>query len=287
MTKLCGIRSKFSKMNSTGHRRRLGIETLDERVMLAADFYSSYDDGHSISLVPKDEYRAPIDQNDYITPLAKAVIESATPTDGGGMNLPPQIQDAYFMVMEGMATGSFVGVVSATDFEGDPISYSITGGNEAGDFAIDADTGRVTVAGEIVYENVGYYELEISASDLYGTGTTIIPVAVIAPVADLMVDSNNDGTVDAFYDAQPEDTPPGMFLNKNGDDDDGNGVLDLHDAGPLQNSDYDLELGEFSFHIYLASLPGGPLDGDGDGFIEGYTATLDASEGVKLWDSRS
>jgi hypothetical protein len=84
-----------------------------------------------------------------------------------------------------------------------------------------------------------------------------------------------------------------MFLNKNGDDDDGNGVLDLHDTDPLRNqdgeklNDNDLEQGEFSFHIYLAGMPGGPLDGDGDGDIDGYTATLSVSGGVKLWDSQS
>jgi hypothetical protein len=61
-------------------------------------------------------------------------------------NQPPQIDDQSFAVDENSAAGTVVGTVVATDPEGRPLRYEITGGNESGAFAIHATTGEITVA---------------------------------------------------------------------------------------------------------------------------------------------
>ena len=70
-----------------------------------------------------------------------------------------------FQVSELAAVGHLVGAVFATD--ADAVSYSITAGNEDGRFAIDADSGEITVAGPLDAEAVSSYGL-----DLQGIGET-------------------------------------------------------------------------------------------------------------------
>ena len=70
-----------------------------------------------------------------------------------------------FQVSELAAVGHLVGAVFATD--ADAVSYSITAGNEDGRFAIDADSGEITVAGPLDAEAVSSYDL-----DLQGIGET-------------------------------------------------------------------------------------------------------------------
>lgn len=53
------------------------------------------------------------------------------------------------------AAGTLLGTVAATDVEGDHITYSITSGNDAGYFAIDPPTGKITLteAGAAAFTN--------------------------------------------------------------------------------------------------------------------------------------
>lgn len=127
-------------------------------------------------------------------------------------------------------------------------------------------------------------------------------VTIGALLADIDVDSDNSGAIN------PADTPereaedeieddadkPGMFVARNDDDDDENGVLDLHDVDPLTKNgqpfdDPDLKRGEFSIRVSRVGGTGGLPDGDADGFPDGYTATFSVSGAgaVKIWDSQS
>ena len=85
-----------------------------------------------------------------------------------------------FSVIEGASVGSTVGAVSATDpNEGDTVAYSISAGNDAGKFAIDSGTGRITLAGTLDYETASSYTLTVEASDgKGGKGTATVTVSV-------------------------------------------------------------------------------------------------------------
>ena len=59
------------------------------------------------------------------------------------------------------------------------MSYSISGGNSANKFAIHANTGRITVAGDLDYESAATYTLTVQASDAHGgTATATVNIMV-------------------------------------------------------------------------------------------------------------
>ncbi len=62
-----------------------------------------------------------------------------------------------------------MGTVSASDSPGDPVSYAITAGNDAGTFAIDASTGDITVAMAIDAQTPSPTALTVEASDPHGS----------------------------------------------------------------------------------------------------------------------
>ena len=60
-------------------------------------------------------------------------------------NVAPTASDDSFTLDENSANGTVVGSVSATDPEGDGLSYAILSGNINSAFAINAATGQITV----------------------------------------------------------------------------------------------------------------------------------------------
>ena len=110
-----------------------------------------------------------------------------------------------FSIPEDTATGGSVGAVSASDpDEGQSVAYSITAGNDAGRFSINAGTGEAAVASALDYETASSYTLTVQARDGNGgmdTATVIITVTK----------ANESPTFDtASYDFTiPEDTATG------------------------------------------------------------------------------
>ena len=105
---------------------------------------------------------------------------------------PPEfVSDNYpSEVREDAPTGTHVASVSAPDPNPDDIvTYSILSGNDEGRFAIDRNTGLITLAVMLDFETTRSYTLTIQASD--GTGgtdtatvtVTVIDVAESAPPA--------------------------------------------------------------------------------------------------------
>ncbi len=93
-------------------------------------------------------------------------------------------QDSYnFFVLETAAIDGAAGTVSATDPDQDTLTYSITGGNDDGKFAIDSGTGRLTVAGDLDLATTPAYSLTVEASDGQG-GTATARVRVALTIAD-------------------------------------------------------------------------------------------------------
>ena len=64
------------------------------------------------------------------------------------------------------------------DAEGDDLTFSILSGNEDGLFAIDAASGRVTLAGSLTDTRTGTNTLVIQAQDLAGSATVTLTIVV-------------------------------------------------------------------------------------------------------------
>ena len=82
-------------------------------------------------------------------------------------------------IPENAGTSTSVGTISATDPDGDTVTYSITAGNDDGKFAIATTTGAITVAGALDHETAPSYTLTVEASDgRGGAATATVRIAV-------------------------------------------------------------------------------------------------------------
>ena len=82
-------------------------------------------------------------------------------------------------INENAATGASVGTVTATDADTNSVfTYKITEGNSAGAFAIEADTGKITVAdsSKLDYETVRDFTLTVQVSDGINTADTTVTI---------------------------------------------------------------------------------------------------------------
>lgn len=97
----------------------------------------------------------------------------------------PVVSPASFSVSEDASLGTLVGTVEATDANGDDLTFSIAAGNVGGAFAIDPDTGEITVAAALDYETTPSYTLTVVATDpgsLYGSASISIAVLDVPEV---------------------------------------------------------------------------------------------------------
>ncbi|WP_339744496.1 cadherin domain-containing protein [uncultured Rubinisphaera sp.] len=102
----------------------------------------------------------------------------------GSVNNPPTLGDDSFTIEENRSSGTVVGTVVGSDVDVDNVlTYSITGGNTAGAFAIDAMTGEITVANAaaIDFETNPSFTLAVQVEDQCGEFDT----------ADVMIDLTN------------------------------------------------------------------------------------------------
>ena len=109
------------------------------------------------------------------TPVTPTVTDTPTPTP---TNVPPTFGATpyRFSVAENAAINTSVGAVSATDQNGDEISYSIVDGNTAGKFGIGTTNGNITLAGSLDHETTASYSLTARAND--GKADTDVTVAI-------------------------------------------------------------------------------------------------------------
>ena len=115
------------------------------------------------------------------------------------VNDAPVAAGGVFSVDENSAGGTAVGQATATDPDGDPVSFAITGGNEDGQFEIDADSGAITVAdgATLDFETQSSYTLTVEASDGELMDEAIVEV--------LIGDVNEDTTLQIGIDIDPRD----------------------------------------------------------------------------------
>ena len=87
-----------------------------------------------------------------------------------------------FTVFDDEAVGASVGAVTATESTGDTLTYSISGGNEAGAFSIDGTTGDITVAAALDHEVTSSYTLTATAQDAPGGSASVdVTITVTEP----------------------------------------------------------------------------------------------------------
>ena len=85
-----------------------------------------------------------------------------------------------FSIAEDAATSTSVGTVSATDEDGDTLTYEIAGGDPDGKFSIGSGTGSITLSGEVDSDVLAFYSLRVEADDGNGnTATTTVGVSLL------------------------------------------------------------------------------------------------------------
>lgn len=97
-------------------------------------------------------------------------------------NVAPTIYHTTFSVEENSPNGTYVDVVPASDPGDDVLTYAIVGGSGAVAFAIDPNTGEITVADEayLDYEYMTSYDLQVAVTDEDGAMSELtLPVSVI------------------------------------------------------------------------------------------------------------
>ena len=110
---------------------------------------------------------------------SEPVTTAVTDTNSTCNHVPAFGAASYaFTLSDGTSTSGAVGSVSAIDADtGDTLTYTITGGNEAGKFAINGSSGALTVAAALDYATVSAYMLTVAASDGNG-GTATATVSI-------------------------------------------------------------------------------------------------------------
>ena len=94
------------------------------------------------------------------------------------VNEAPRVVEQWLIIAENAAVGTVVGELTATDQEGDELTYTIKSGNDLGAFALDAITGVLTVANSLAldFETSPQFDLVVEASDGILVGEGLIRV---------------------------------------------------------------------------------------------------------------
>ena len=106
----------------------------------------------------------------------------------------PVIIDSSFSIAENDATGAVVGTVQANDIDGDTLIYSFAeNGDAGGRFAINSNTGEITLANDslINYEINRNHSINVNVSD----GTNITAHNYVISVTDIADMETNEYTV--------------------------------------------------------------------------------------------
>ena len=98
-----------------------------------------------------------------------------------------------FTIAQNAPLETVVGTVTATDASGGTVAYAITAGNAGDVFAIDADSGAITLAGALDRDTTPTYALTVRAASGNG-GAATVAVAVTVGAADY--DLDDDGLIE-------------------------------------------------------------------------------------------
>ncbi|MBC6409030.1 MAG: cadherin repeat domain-containing protein [Ekhidna sp.] len=111
-----------------------------------------------------------------IVGLAFAACGKDDDNGGARSNAAPMIENQSFNIAEDAQKSTEVGTVSATDADGDDLTFSIADGNTENAFAINTSTGIITVAGSLDFEAARTYTLTVNVSD--GTASNAASITI-------------------------------------------------------------------------------------------------------------
>jgi hypothetical protein len=96
-------------------------------------------------------------------------------------NSAPTISAATFSVADGAADGTLVGTITASDVDGDALTYSITNGNTGDAFALGSSDGKLTVAtsAQVAYATNPSFSLTVQVSDGALSASATFTVSVL------------------------------------------------------------------------------------------------------------
>ncbi len=154
--------------------RGTGDWTVDEDAVVGAS--------HTVDeLECESEYQFRVSAHGNGTVYAAEWSDPSSPVSATTGDCPEFRDGSYrFQVRENVLLGRSVGRVSATGPGGGTTTYAITAGNERGDFAIDPQTGEITVVEYLDYETVPSYELTIEArSPSGGMVEVVVEITVV------------------------------------------------------------------------------------------------------------
>jgi len=182
-------------------------------------------DGGQLDYEAKTVYDLTVQVSDGTDTASATITINIGDVNEGGLN----VSDQNFSVNENSSDGVSVGTIVASS-PLDTLSFEIAEGNADRAFAIDGDTGQITVAdaGQLDYETKSVYILEISVSDGKDTETAIVTINIndqanenrpLMEDQSFSVEENSiNGTVVGMVtasDADPEDTLTYAILSGN------------------------------------------------------------------------
>ena len=154
------------EVSSTGNN----AVTFDQRFLLVGSWKGKVNDIPGLLEVKTGQLKT-----DAIARYAGASYDEVTTN-----NLAPTISAATFSVANKAADGTLVGTITASDLDGDALTYTIKSGNTGDAFELGSIDGKLTVAksGEVDYTITPLFTLSIEVSDGALTATADITINV-------------------------------------------------------------------------------------------------------------
>jgi len=112
------------------------------------------------------------------------------------INDTPTVAAQPFQVTEGRSNGTSLGSIIANDPDGQPVTFEVTGGTGQNIFAVDANTGEITVAdaAQLDFETTPNYTLDVTVSDTVNPALTSMAQMTINVVNAEVFNGAGDGT---------------------------------------------------------------------------------------------
>jgi hypothetical protein len=145
------------------------------------------------------------------------------------VNEPPVATNQTFTVSADAENGAVLGAVTANDPDaGQSLSFAITGGNESGAFAIDGQSGLITVAGAHLLASQGEFTLTVAAAD-----NGVPPMSDVATITVVVNRGNQSPVVEDQAFTVAEESPHGKVV----------GTVAAHDPDIGQSLAYSITAG--------------------------------------------
>ena len=169
-----------------------------DEAVFAVDNHGNVTTKQLLDFETRNTYGLTVDVSDgHLVESASLAIEVTN------VNERPETSDFETSVPENAPIGTLVDTVTASDPDGDPLSFSITR-HPGGAFAVDPVTGDITTTAVLDYETDPGHTVTVAVSD----GTLQTESRVVVTVSNV----NEAPTVSGFAAQTPEDTPVGVIV---------------------------------------------------------------------------